>query len=270
MKKHKVLLTGNNRMVMDDIFRQLGEKYVLLATSQRTVDIINHIQVVQPQFFVICLSGEGEEHWERYSAMRDLIQKMDICVIVAGPKECCDGFQNNTGYLASMVVYRPLTAAKIDDTICQYIRSYEEAHRQQDNAQEPYGMHAVTAAKKPDSGKKHVLVVEDDPVMLKMIKEHLHDSYEVGTAINGKVALRFLQSKHTDLIILDYEMPEMNGEEVLKQVRQNPQTKNIPVLFLTGMTDKSKIVKLLTYKPQGYLVKPIDRQKLLEAVKGVI
>lgn len=273
MENYKVLLTGNNRMVIDDIFRQLDEKYLLMFTSQRVTDMVNHIRVVQPQFFVICLSGETQEHWEKYSGMRELIQKMDVCVIVAGPKECCDAFQKNTGYMASMVVNRPLTAAKIDGTIRQYIGSYQKVQSQ--NGDTANGLHAAFGGTAPApentaSDKKHILVVEDDPLMLKMIKEHLHDTYEVATAISGKVALKFLQSKHTDLILLDYEMPEMNGEEVLKQVRQNPQTENIPVLFLTGVTDKTKIVKVLSHKPQGYLVKPVDREKLLEAIKGVI
>lgn len=265
-----MLLTGNNYMVIDDLFRQLKETYLLLYTSQRAVDMENHIQLVRPQFLVICLSGENEEHWKKYSSMHTLLQKMDVCVIVAGPKECCDDFQKNTENMASMVIHRPLTAAKIDDTIRQYIGSYEKAKSQQEGVKTASGMHEAVMAKETVAKKNHVLVVEDDPLMLKLIKEHLHDTYEVATAISGKVALKFLQSKHTDLILLDYEMPEMNGEEVLKQIRQNPKTENVPVLFLTGVTDKKKIVKVLTYKPQGYLVKPIDRQKLLEAIKGVI
>ena len=82
--------------------------------------------------------------------------------------------------------------------------------------------------------------------------------------------MQFLARKHTDLIVLDYMMPEGAGDEVLAAVRSYDKTKNIPVLFLTGVTDPEKIKKVLAFKPQGYLLKPVDREKLLAAVKEQI
>lgn len=118
--------------------------------------------------------------------------------------------------------------------------------------------------------KKHVLVVDDDPMMLRLIKEQLKDNYAVATAINGNLALKFLENKKTDLIILDYEMPNENGAEVLKKIRDNDTTANIPVVFLTGISDREKIQKVLKFKPQGYLLKPIEREKLLQIIANTI
>ena len=118
--------------------------------------------------------------------------------------------------------------------------------------------------------KKHVLVVDDDPMMLRLIKEQLKDNYAVATAINGNLALKFLENKKTDLIILDYEMPNENGAEVLKKIRDNDMTANIPVVFLTGISDREKIQKVLKFKPQGYLLKPIEREKLLQIIANTI
>ena len=102
--------------------------------------------------------------------------------------------------------------------------------------------------------------------MLKVIRESLRDKYEVATAISGKIARRYLASKSVDLILLDYEMPEENGSEVLEKLRQHEATKNIPVIFLTGVKEKAKIQKVLQLKPQGYLLKPIEQDKLIEAI----
>ena len=118
--------------------------------------------------------------------------------------------------------------------------------------------------------KKHVLVVDDDPMMLRLIKEQLKDIYMVATAINGNLALKFLENKKTDLIILDYEMPNENGVDVLKKLRDNDMTSNIPVVFLTGISDREKIQKVLKFKPQGYLLKPIEREKLLQIIANTI
>ncbi|MDE7250429.1 MAG: response regulator [Lachnospiraceae bacterium] len=118
--------------------------------------------------------------------------------------------------------------------------------------------------------RKHVLIVDDDSMMLKLMKEYLHEKYDVATALNGKIALKFLERKQTDLILLDYEMPGENGPAVLEQLRASVDTRDIPVIFLTGVTEGKKIQEALALKPQSYLLKPIQRGKLMEAIGKVI
>ena len=65
-------------------------------------------------------------------------------------------------------------------------------------------------------------------------------------------------------------MPVENGPAVLEKLRANPATRDIPVVFLTGVSDREKIQEALVLKPQGYLLKPIDREKLLEVIHKVI
>ena len=120
------------------------------------------------------------------------------------------------------------------------------------------------------AGREADLVIDDDVRMLKVIKLHLHEKYDVATAISGKIALKFLETKHTDLILLDYAMPDENGLVVLEKLRANPLTKDIPVIFLTGITDRKKIQEALVMKPQGYLLKPINRKRLLAAIQNTL
>ncbi len=120
------------------------------------------------------------------------------------------------------------------------------------------------------NGKKHILVVDDDPLMLRVIKRHLGDEYEVATAISGAVALKFLEKKATNLILLDYEMPGEKGPDILKKIRTDERLRNVPVVFLTGVGDSTKIQKVLGMKIQGYLLKPIDREKFLTTVKKIL
>ncbi|MBR1741776.1 MAG: response regulator [Lachnospiraceae bacterium] len=125
---------------------------------------------------------------------------------------------------------------------------------------------------KKEDRRKHVLVIDDDSGMLKVIKEHLKEDYDVATAISGKLARKFLEKKSTDLILLDYMMPGEDGPAVLKSFRENPRTKNLPVVFLTGMTDREKIIELLRSedRPQGYIVKPVEKDKLIGEIRGLI
>ena len=119
-------------------------------------------------------------------------------------------------------------------------------------------------------GRGRILVIDDNPLMLKVIKEHLHEDYDLATATSGKVALRFLQRRQVDLILLDYEMPDEDGPAVLKKLRANEQTADVPVVFLTGISDRKKIQKALMLQPDGYLLKPIDHEKLINTIKQYI
>jgi CheY-like chemotaxis protein len=118
--------------------------------------------------------------------------------------------------------------------------------------------------------KKHILIVDDDIRVLKMMKEVLKNEYDTAVAINGDIAMKFLENHGTDLILLDYMMPGENGKEVLERIRQNPQYYDIPVFFLTGMSDAEKVQECLALRPQGYMLKPVKQFELLRRVKEIL
>lgn len=118
--------------------------------------------------------------------------------------------------------------------------------------------------------RKHVLVIDDDPIMLRVIKDYLHEDYEVASARSGKTAYKYLEKKSTDLILLDYEMPEENGPQVFQKLRQIPNSENVPIVFLTGVSDRERISSVISLKPAGYVLKPVDRQVLQKAVLSAL
>jgi CheY-like chemotaxis protein len=119
-------------------------------------------------------------------------------------------------------------------------------------------------------GRHRILVIDDATIVHKTIKGYLDSEYEVATAISGKVALRYLMTKEVSLILLDYEMPEMDGPAVLSKLRANTAFASIPVVFLTGINDVEKIKNALALKPQGYLLKPVDRNALIAKLHEII
>ncbi len=82
--------------------------------------------------------------------------------------------------------------------------------------------------------------------------------------------MKFLERKKTNLILLDYEMPGETGPEILEKLRANDVTKDIPVIFLTGVSEREKIQEALVLKPQSYLLKPVDHEKLRSAIAKVV
>ncbi|MEE3466860.1 MAG: response regulator [Eubacterium sp.] len=113
-----------------------------------------------------------------------------------------------------------------------------------------------------DSLKKNLLIVDDDLDYMHMIREWLKETYKVSMVNSGLQAITWLAKNKVDLILLDYEMPVTSGPQVLEMLRSEPDTKDIPVMFLTGKSDRDSIVKVLDLKPTGYLLKSIKRDEL--------
>ena len=118
--------------------------------------------------------------------------------------------------------------------------------------------------------KPHILVVDDNAMILRNIKCILDPYYSVAVAPSALHAFLLIGKQKPDLILLDYEMPEMNGKEVLEKLKSDEEMKDIPVAFLTSIDTKEVVVELLALKPAGYLLKPVESQALLNKVFEII
>ena len=114
--------------------------------------------------------------------------------------------------------------------------------------------------------KAKVMIVDDDAGTLRNIKSLLSDMYDVVVANSGRKALEILGMENPDIILLDYEMPLMKGPETMRHIREKRGFENIPIVFLTGVNDRAQITAALAMKPTGYLLKPVNKEKLLNTV----
>jgi signal transduction histidine kinase len=112
-----------------------------------------------------------------------------------------------------------------------------------------------------------ILIVDDIPQNIKILGTILHrQGYHIEFAMNGQAALQWVNEKSFDLILLDVMMPEMDGFEVCRQLKQNPQTAEIPVIFLTAKTDSESVVKGFEAGAVDFLSKPFNTEELLVRV----
>lgn len=263
--KHKILITGNNQIIVNEFFNRMEELFECQYTSTREKDIKSHLKYFQPDFFVYALHEESEETIKQMVPLhKKYISKICLFVIVGSPNQC-NKFQKTAGDIADIVLVKPMTASTIQDKLISLMSV---------NSQKEQGIKMLEAESDaqdtPAVPHKHILVVDDDPVILRVIKRDLDGEYDVATAINGKLALNFLSKKKTDLVLLDYNLPDEDGPSILQKMRDNPATANTPVVFLTGATEREKIQKALSLKPQGYMLKPIERDKLISVIKGIL
>jgi len=115
---------------------------------------------------------------------------------------------------------------------------------------------------------KKILVIDDDAMLLNSLKMTLQPDYLVLTAYSGKEALVLAPQELPDLILLDLHLPNMNGFEVFRALREQPKTSDIPVIMLTGDTDPDNLVTGLSLGAIDYLRKPFHARELLARVQA--
>lgn len=114
--------------------------------------------------------------------------------------------------------------------------------------------------KKPQ--KKKILVVDDSMTVRQSMMELFSKDYEVSAVESGVAAIRVITLNRPDLILLDYEMPVVDGKQTLEMLRSEKEFTSIPVIFLTGRGDAQSVKNVLDLKPAGYLLKYLNREEI--------
>jgi CheY-like chemotaxis protein len=108
-----------------------------------------------------------------------------------------------------------------------------------------------------------ILIVEDNPTNLKLLKVLLHrHGYQVESAVNAEEAVKVLKHFHPRLILMDLQLPGMDGLDLTKILKQNPETHDIKILALTAYAMKGDEEKAMNAGCDGYITKPFDTRDL--------
>ena len=115
------------------------------------------------------------------------------------------------------------------------------------------------------------LVVDDSDIILELVKRHLESQdYEVVTAMSGAEAIAALDDRSFDIILLDVEMPEMNGIEVLKKIRHRTLANNTKIIMLTANKELESVKQCLNHGANDYLLKPFSPTALSQHMKKLL
>ena len=120
----------------------------------------------------------------------------------------------------------------------------------------------------PKTPRPTILVIDDEPDLLKMLKRRLeHWGYRALTAASGEEGLGLVERERPDLILLDIMMPKMKGRDVCAHLKANPQTADVPVIFLSALELPDHIKAGLDIGGEDYLVKPFEPEDLKDRIK---
>jgi len=174
---------------------------------------------------------------------------MDVCsenkhnLYLAGHEDDIEEIKNaNNSNSIAGAFYRPINATEVAEKIAQL------------------------TSNNPIIQRKHILVVDDSGTMLTTIQEWLGDKYRVSVVNSAMNAISFLAKSIPDLILLDYEMPGCSGPQLLEMLRADERTAKIPIIFLTGKNDSDSVKRVLALKPEGYLLKNMSKEHIIERV----
>lgn len=282
--KHKVLINGKSQNVVSDFFRQTEYTFDTLSTSPYPNDIAGHFRFFKPDVYVYFVDLGYDQAVKHITDLKNSNYFNGAAIIIVGDGDTCDRFERSSKGLADVLIRRPVSVDNLTLRITRYLedhnieRSNQAAFNEKTSqvdaliqAAEAALSSAAAAANPAESSvRKHILVVDDDRTVLKMLKSALEGTYDVTTMANGAMIDKLLSAKKVDMIILDYEMPIESGAEIFRRIRKKTTAANIPVCFLTGVSDREKIMEVMSLKPNGYILKPIDMDALTSTIKSLI
>lgn len=263
----KVLVTGRNRKIAGDICEHLqsDKGYTTVKCDPVRAKLYDIILAELPKVIIICLGDELKETVQAYNVLKNAAKQGGCTVIVIASNEDEKFFMKYSEISKVSFLSRPVSLFALYEKLNQIEDELEK------NKEKGLSQFREYEIEETESGRKRILVVDDDTEQLLHIKDQLEEFYDVTPVKSGDAAFKFLFKKTPDLILLDYMMPEQDGPSVLRKLRTVDEYADIPVIFLTGMTEREAVIKTLTeLKPQGYMVKPSKKSEIVAKIIDVL
>ncbi len=251
----KILLVGEFNGVLESISKCAEDDYQVQICIPVYENVKGMLRIIKPDLVILSQVGSNKVGQEIYTRLTEFWSAIPVLVI--GTKEewnACKAFCNGKQFHN---LFRPVTKRDILEK-CRMILGEEKkelATEEKDNTSLP---------------RACIMIVDDSPIVLRNVKGMLENEYDVVFAPSGEKALEIAELKKIDLILLDYEMKGMNGAQTFDRLKKIEKNADTPVLFLTGVSDRERTIEVLSLHPAGYILKPLDRDKIINAIKEIL
>lgn len=194
--------------------------------------------------YILNLSDVDEDDPEPVVYLKDIVDERDNKIIIIGePQDVEWGLKMIPAGNIVKSFERPFDIEKLVKEVEKYMDSVARGRR-----------------------KKRILIVDDDITYMRTVYGWLKEYYQVGMASSGVQAISYLTKNKVDLILLDYQMPVVNGPQIMTMLKSETTIDDIPVMFLTGQDDRESVMSVMDLKPVDYLLKTIDKPHLHEKI----
>lgn len=250
----KVLLVGE----LSEIARSLNEclegDFQVQLCSEELANVQAMVKITKPDMVIICQIGVEEIDNAIFTWLREKCSGTPVLGITTsdGWKQCRDFYKGEQ----FDVMFRPVAKNELLKKCHELLggcRSGQSERSAQDQCRR----------------KKKIMLVDDSALLLRSMKSMLQKYYDICLAKSGEQALQLIPKENPDLILLDYEMDGMDGKATFEAMKEDEDMKWIPVVFLTSIADRKSIYDVLRSKPDGYILKPPDEDRILEEIKKI-
>ena len=240
---HNILVVSETKSyLVTSIEEQLKKLEYEIVKAEPDIDTISNIK---KSIDAVLLYVEPEllEEQQALIFLRDKAVEEDIPFFILGDSNDIDDVRSLIPeHMIQKEFARPIDVKNVVTEVDEYVQNH--------------GKHT----------KKKILVVDDSGAMLRNVKGWLEDRYQVILANSGAMAIKYLTLNRPDLVLLDYEMPVVNGKQVLEMIRTEVEFSSIPVIFLTSKNDRESITQVMALKPEGYLLKTMKPEDIVKTI----
>ncbi len=250
----RILMFGKFNEITKDLNAYFLRYFQVQLCSDNIEIAKGMLQVYNPDLVIINLVGLYEIHC---GFMNELYEKYrEVPVVTIGTEKDKaifkayyedDQFQN---------LIRPVDNAIVMSTVCQKLcldmkTIVKEYERKKDK-------------------RKHILMVDDNAELLRSMKMMFQETYKISLAVSATQAMTIMGKNKPDLVILDYDMPICDGKMMLQMIRAEEKLKDVPVIFLTGVSDKEHVLDVMDLNLAGYFLKPPVYEQIAEAIDKLL
>lgn len=253
----KVLLIGKLNSTTKEIGNYLSGHYSVKVCSENEKIIEGMLQAERPDLLIEVFSGSAVFARGMFQFL--LPYKLPLLGIGSSSDEAelfINGLLTGSGV---RFLSRPVTPETILSCVRILTGEEDEQEEVDSGMTDLYGMESAS-----------ILLVDDSPAFLRAMQAILSTKYRVSFASSAVQAIVSIAKDRPDLILLDYEMPVCDGKMVLQMLRSEEDMKDIPVVFLTGISDSKHVSDVLSLGPEGYLLKPCKAERVFAVIDKVL
>lgn len=234
------IISVGKGIIVNGIERKLKANEIVSVCIEPTIEAIKKVEE-DILLFILYVSENVDEVSGCLDYMRDFVNNTGKGVVVVGPKlEWEELWKQEPGLEITAWYDKLLDMESFADYVKKYVAEYASGKM-----------------------KKKILIVDDDSDYAKTVRNWMKPKYNISVVPSGEKALSFLKENAIDLVLLDYDMPNESGAEILKMLRGDPMTKRVPVILLTAVDDKQGVASVLGLDLQGYILKDKEKEKVL-------
>lgn len=253
---NRIIFIGNSDPIMKNINSDLAREFDVKLCPAECDVITGMMNVFKPELVLVSTSGFEAHQAEVYALLRD--KYSNLPVLSVGTKTELEIFAEYTMSDQFRELRRPVPVGKILYACCILLGVKPPANISYEDVD------CIGPA------IKTIMLIDDNPVDLRTLRMMIKDKYRVLMAPSGIAAVGIMQKEVPDLIFLDYDMPVVNGKMTMELIRNNATLKNIPIVFLTGVNDRERIMSVMSLNPADYLLKPVDQDKIVETIQRIL